>query len=232
MGVLVGMVLFGAASTAVAEIEVTGDANVGIYSKYIWRGFDLLPNDNYSIQTGANISAGGFTYSFWGAIEQKNSNLYEADLILDYTHNFGELVSASIGNIMYDVENIRTTNEVYLAATVNTLLSPSLAIYWDYDELKTVYSTLGVSHDLDLADNVSLGLGLQISYFADDPKGLGTTESWFHNVEIPVNLTYSFTDQVSVDASFLYSGPLSDEARNIAGLSDEYVGGLSTTLAF
>ena len=37
MGMMIGMVLFGAVSTAVAEIEVTGDANVGIYSKYIWR---------------------------------------------------------------------------------------------------------------------------------------------------------------------------------------------------
>ena len=35
MGMLVGMVLFGAVSTAVAEIEVTCDAYVGVYSKYI-----------------------------------------------------------------------------------------------------------------------------------------------------------------------------------------------------
>ena len=225
MSLVLGMVIFGAASTALAEIETSGDAYIGIYSKYVWRGIDVLPDNDYSIQTGADVSFGGFTVGYWSAWDEQNSNMIETDWTLDYSHDFGEMVSASIGNIMYTFGG-ESTNEAYISGTLNTLLSPSLAFYLDYQLFHTLYSTLGISHDLSIGDKMTLGLGAQISYNDTDAKG------YFNNIELPVNLGYAVTDQVSVDASFLYSGPLTDDARTIGGISDEFVGGLSTTFSF
>jgi hypothetical protein len=232
VSLLAGMVLCGAASTAFAAIEVSGDAYVGVYNKYVWRGYDMLPNDNVSVQSGTDISFKGFTISWWGALEEKSGNLFEADLVLDYSHDFGEMVSASIGNIMYDVDGFKTTNEFYVSASLNTILAPSVTVYYDYDEFNGLYTTFGISHDLELADKLSLGLGAQVSYLKDDQNNLGTTESWLHNAELSAAASYAVNDQVSIDASFLYSGPLTDDARDIAGIREEYVGGLTTTLAF
>ena len=225
MGLLVGMVLCGAASTAVAEIETSGDAYVGIYSKYVWRGIDVLPDNDFSIQTGADVSFGGFSVGYWSAWDEKNSNMIETDWTLDYSHDFGEMFSASIGNIMYTWDG-ESTNEAYLTGTLNTLLSPTLSFYLDYQLFHTLYTTLGVSHDLSFGEKMTLGLGAQISYYDDDING------YFNNIELPVNLGYAVTDLVSVDASFLYSGPLTDDACTIGGISDEFVGGLSATMAF
>ena len=225
MGLIVGMVLFGAASTAVAEIEVSGDAYVGVYSKYVWRGIDVLPDNDYSIQTGADVSFGGFSVGYWSAWDEQNSNMIETDWTLDYSHDFGEMFSGSIGNIMYTFDG-ESTNEVYLSGTLNTLLSPSLALYWDYQLFHTLYATLGVSHDLTFGEKTTLGLGAQISYNDTDAKG------YFNNIELPVNLGYAVSDMISIDASFLYSGPLTDDARTLGGISDEFVGGLSATMAF
>ena len=184
----------------------------------------MLPDNDYSIQTGSDVSFGGFTVSYWSAWDEKNSNMIETDWTLDYSHDFGEMFSGSIGNIMYTWDG-QSTNEAYVSGTLNTLLSPSLALYLDYQLFHTLYATLGVSHDLSLGENMTLGLGAQISYNDADSGG------FFQNIEIPVNLGFAISDLVSIDASFLYSGPLSDDAR-LAGISDEYVGGLSATLAF
>ena len=230
MGLVLGMVLFGAASTALAEIETSGDAYIGVYSKYLWRGIDVLPDNDYSIQTGADVSFGGFSVGYWSVWDEKKGTMIETDWTLDYSHDFGEMLSASIGNIMYTYDGV-STSEAYLTGTLNTLLSPSLAFYLDYHRGHTLYATLGISHDLTFGEKTTLGLGAQISYNDDIDKG------YFNNIEIPVNLSFAVSDLVSIDASFLYSGPLSDYARSgktepALRISDEYVGGLSATLAF
>lgn len=232
MGLLAGIVLCGATTSAFAAIEVSGDAYVGVYSKYVWRGFDVFPADDYSLQGGTDVSFKGLTIGWWGAYEEDNSNLTEVDLVIDYSRDFGEMVSASIGNIHYAFGGA-STNELYAGATLNTLLSPSLTVYWDYDTQATVYTTLGISHDLDIADKTTLGLGAQVSYFSDSTKSVfASDESWFHNAELSAAVSYAVNDQVSIDASLLYSGPLTDDARTIAGIREEYTGGVSTTLSF
>ncbi len=232
LSLLIGMVLFGAASTAFAAIEVSGDVYAGVYSKYVWRGFDLSQDDSVVVQGGTDISFGNFTVSWWGNMSENSGELNEVDVVLDYSTDLTDMVSLSVGNILYNVDGLTDTNEVYLGLGLNVPLSPTATVYYDYDEFNGLYTTLGVSHDLELADKLSLSLGALASYLKDDQNNLGTTESWFHNVELSAAVGYTLTDQISVDASLLYSGPLSDKARDIAGLREEYVGGASVTLAF
>ncbi len=223
------------ASTAVAaQIEVSGDAYVGAYSKYVWRGFDLSPDDKFVVQGGTDLSFGGFTVSFWGNMSENTGELNEVDVVLDYSTDLGEMVSVSVGNILYDVDAATDTNEAYLGLTLNVPLSPTLTAYYDYDEFDTTFVTFGLSHGIDLNDALSVSLGATAGYFFDDPNGYGTKQEWLHNLDLSVGADYAITDQISIGASALYSAPLSERAKRIplGRIREEFTAGGAVTLAF
>lgn len=218
---------------ASAAIEVSGDAYVSVNSMYLWRGFNLSEDDHFVVQPGTDLSVGGFTLSWWGNMSENTGELNEVDLTLDYTFNVNELVSVSVGNILYNVDGIADTNELYAGVALNTVLSPALTVYYDYDEFKTVFTTLSVGHSLELSDKASLNLGAAASYLADDKEhGFGTDESWLHNAELSVGLDYALTDQVTVSPLVLFSTPLSNDAEDFTGIDDEIMAGVTFALNF
>jgi len=229
MTLLAAALLAGSLATTAAAIEVTGDAYAGVYSKYIWRGYDLSPEDKFVIQGGADISAGGFTMGWWGNLSENTGELNEVDVVLDYTAEL-DAASISVGNILYDVDGATDTNELYLGLGLTAPLNPSLTVYWDYEEFETVYTVLGISHDVEVSDTLSLSLGATASYLN---MLTGIEEDWFHDAEFSLGASFAVNDQVSVDASFLYTTPLSNDAKTYGGLrGDEYAIGAAATLAF
>ncbi|MEJ2519660.1 MAG: hypothetical protein P8Y91_04855, partial [Desulfuromonadales bacterium] len=97
--VSVGLVVFCAAlflASPVAAFESSADAYVSVYSKYLWRGFDLnMPDDDFVVQPGADVSIGNFTVSFWGNISEDTGDMNEVDLTLDYSSTLGDLVAGT-----------------------------------------------------------------------------------------------------------------------------------------
>ncbi len=226
-----------AVSSPALAFEASADAYVSVYSKYLWRGFDLNDEeDNFVVQPGADVSVGNFTFSFWGNISENTGEMNEVDLTIDYSRDLSDLVSISVGNILYNVDtnddSPNTTNELYLGLSLNTILEPALTVYYDYDEFNTVYTTLGIGHSFGLSDSVSLGLGATASYLKDDEDGFGTDESWFHNLELSAAVDYTVTENITVSGVFLYSEPLSDDAEEIAGIDQESTVGVSISYAF
>lgn len=214
---------------AAQAIEASADAYVGIYSAYIWRGFNLSEDDAFVVQPGADVSIGGFTVSWWGNLSENSGELNEVDLTLDYTLGVTDMISLSIGNIMYDVDTDLandTTNEFYLGVALDTLLAPALTVYVDYDEFETVFVSLGGSHGFTVQEGLNLGLGANLGFFADD----GADDSFLHNLEISATADYALTDQVTLGALVLASFPISDEADLL--IDDEVTAGVSATFAF
>ncbi|MFO7982617.1 MAG: hypothetical protein R6V08_04110 [Desulfuromonadales bacterium] len=223
------------APAAMAAIEVEGDAYIGVYEKYLWRGFDLTGEADSVVQYGTDLSAKGFTLSWWGNHNTDTGNLDEVDVVLDYSFDLSEMISASVGNVLYDVDGAADTNELYLGVALNTILEPSLTAYYDYDEFEgSVYLSLGVGHSLDVAENVSVGFGAAANYYYMDDTltGTGQDEDFAHNAELSLGVDYAVTDQVSISPSVLYSLVLSDDAEDIAGIDDEFTGGVSVALSF
>ncbi len=246
--VTVGIVLIVAtlfASSAFAAIEVEGDAYVGYYDKYLWRGFDLSGGTPV-VQGGVDLSAKGFTLSYWTNIQTKDDFLFddptapidagnatETDIILDYSFNPTELIGVSVGTIWYALDGADDTKEAYLGVSLDTILEPAVTIYYDYDQAdeNALFYTVSVGHSVDVTENASVSLGALVSYNDESDYAVGLYSDW-HNLELSVAADYAVTDQISVSPSFIYSEPISDDAEDIGGIDDEIMFGVSVALTF
>jgi uncharacterized protein (TIGR02001 family) len=235
--VLVALLVLAAAGPA-AALEVSGDAYAGVASKYLWRGYDLsggLP----VVQGGVDLSAKGFTLGFWSNFQTmtdpgegyRSNEITETDVTLDYTMDVTDLVSVSVGHIFYALDGINDTNELYLGVGLNTLLSPSLTVYYDYDEADEtgLFYSASVGHSFDLIDKVALNLGALVSYNDESDYSVGNYSDW-HNYELSASVDYGPLENVTISPSVIFSEGLSDDAR--AALDSQLVSGLNVTLAF
>jgi len=227
---LVAAALFVAPATA-AQIEVEGDAYAVVESMYLWRGLDLSPDSDFVISGGIDLSFNGFTLSYWGNWDQDTNKVNETDLILDYSFDVNELLSVSVGDVLYAVDGYDDTHELYLALGLNTLLSPTLTTYWDWDEAEEegLYYTLTVEHGFTLSEQAELLLGAEASYNQHSDFAVGDYSA-FHNGEISVAVDYAIHEQIFLTPLLRYSIPLSDEADDI--IDDETYFGVSVLLAF
>lgn len=238
---LVAVLALAAATVPAAQaLEVSGDAYVGYYDKYLWRGYDLSGGTPV-VQGGVDFSAKGFTLSYWSNIQTKDDvvlggdvnggNATETDMILDYSVDINELLSASVGTIWYALDGLEDTKEAYLGLSLNTVLSPSVTIYYDYDQAEenALFYTASVGHSLDLADGLSVSLGALVSYNEESDYAVGNYSDW-HNYELSVGIDYALNDSIGISPSFIYSSPISDEAK--VAIDSETVAGVSVSLAF
>ncbi len=232
------MVSVVSAPAAMAAIEVEGDAYVGFFDKYLWRGFDLSGSVGV-VQGGMDLSHKGFTLSYWTNIQAdddksegfKSGEATETDITLDYTFDLNEVVSVSVGNIYYNLDGLDDTNEAYVGVTLNTILEPTLTAYYDWDECKEdgLFLTGSVGHSLDIAEGLSLSLGALVSFNQESDYAVGDYSDW-HNYELSVGVDYAVNDNFTVTPSFMVSSPISEGAKS--AIDSETVGGVTVTFAF
>ena len=238
---LVAVVMVAATMVPAAQaVEVEGDAYVGYFDKYLWRGFDLSGGTPV-VQGGVDLSTKGFTLSYWTNIQTKDDvvlgsdveggNATETDMVLDYSFDINDMLSASVGTIWYALDGLDDTKELYLGLGLNTLLEPSLTIYYDYDQAdeNALFYTASVGHSLDLAEGLSLSLGALVSYNDESDYAVGDYSDW-HNYELSVGVDYALNDSVSISPSYIYSSPISDEAK--LAIDSESVAGVSVAYSF
>ncbi|MRR05751.1 MAG: hypothetical protein EG828_02220 [Deltaproteobacteria bacterium] len=228
-------------STAKAEVVVSGDVYAGMYNKYLFRGVDLSDNKWVS-QFGADLSYKGFTLSYWsnlltddGTILEKDfesGDISETDITLNYTFTPIEMLTFNVGNTFYSLENFEDTNEIYLKTTVNTLLSPTLSIFYDWDQSKEtgLFYSLSVAHTFELMKGLGLNLGALVSYNQQNYSVSEAYNNW-NNYELSTGLDYSIIDNFKVSASYTYSNAISGKARD-AGISDESLYGIKAAFIF
>jgi len=191
------------------------------------------------VQGGVDLSAKGVTLSYWSNFQTKDDNgagleggeVTETDITLDYSVDLNDMVSLSVGNIFYNLDGLRDTNELYLGIGLNTILSPSFNVYYDWDEAEEngLFYTASVGHSIELSDKLSLSLGALVSYNDESDYAVGDYTQW-HNYELSAGVDYAVTDQISISPSFLYSSPISDEAKD--AIDSEMLAGLSATISF
>jgi len=240
--VIVGIVMILAtlvvSSPAMATVEVEGDAYVGVYDKYLWRGFDLSGSMPVA-QGGVDLTSGNFTLSYWTNVQLssdtgeglKSGEATETDFTLDYSRDLNALVSVSVGDIYYMLDSMDDTHELYLTVGLSTILEPSVSVYYDWDEADEngLYYTASIGHSFDLMEKLSLGVGALVGYNDKSDYAVGNYSDW-HNYELSASADYVLTDQLTISPSFLFSEGISDEAKEV--VESEMMAGVAVTLTF
>lgn len=236
---MLGMVV-SLGSAALAAQEVEGGAYAGVFDKYLWRGFDLSGSKPVA-QGGVDLTVSNFTLSFWSNAQlasdagsgYQSGEVNETDITLDYSTDLNDSVSLSVGNVMYSLDGADDTNEAYLTVGLKTLLNPSLSVNWDWDEANEagLFYVVAIGHDITVNDALTVSLSASAGY---NQKNYSVDESYnaWHNAEIGVSAEYALNEQVSLAPSFVFSTPLSNKAKDVAGIDDEMAAGLTVNFTF
>jgi len=234
-------------ATSAFAFETSADVYAGVADKYLWRGINLSGSQPV-LQAGMDVSAGGFTASYWTNTQLSSSSdgafahdeTTETDIVIDYTFSPVEILSVSVGDIQYNFNVPGNTHEVYLGLGLDTILAPSFTVYYDWDasanaaasggDLNGLFYSLSVGHDIELPAGLGLSLGAAVNYNDESPFVGEYNE--FHNYELSAGLGYGITEQISVDAAVLMSDALSTEAEAVIGKDPEFVSSVAVTLAF
>jgi hypothetical protein len=260
--VVVAMAMFTVVSTCVAQeaavVEAEGSpvsfaAGLDLYSHYLWRGIEV--NDEpvgqpagtatYGLGDYGSISAGvwanyAFTNSRKG--DGRTDGFNEVDYTLSYAIDVADF-SLEAGHIWYtfprrDGQDGPSTREVYGAVAYNNdIVTPSLALYYDYAAIEGLYGTAGLTKEFELDEQTTATVfGLVGAGDDNYNKGYGlTTDNALIDGSIGANVTYAINDIVSVGATVVWSTVIDSGIRdNVDPVQDkEWLwGGINLAASF
>lgn len=225
------LLIIGFSTTAKAEAEKSAEASLSIMSDYIWRGFNL--GDNGVMQPSVSLGYGGFGANIWANYDLDQNDLNETDITLSYAFDAGENLGLEIGHVYYALEGT-DTQELYLAAAASGPLSPTLAVYWDFDEGDGAFLEASVGRSVPF-NEISVDLGASLSYNLSSKFSIGDYDG-FHNAVLSAALAIPLQDDITIEPMVAYSFALSDDAENaiesLSGDDDFFYGGVTASLAF
>jgi len=233
-----------ALSATLEDVEVEITATTEVYNKYVWRGF--LLDDDGVIQPSVTISAAGFEGGFWGNWDVEDDDDLQSDEVdgwIGYNFDLGFLndslktVGIKFGHTWYDFQDGDTglaegahSREFYLGASVDTMLSPYITWYHDYEEESSGggdgdFLAVGISHSftLDEKRGVSLDLGYEFGYNSE----AYIADQGGYNL-LTAGLVVPLTDHLTITPKMGYSMPYGDVAD---ANNDEFYVGVSTEFA-
>ncbi len=228
----------GAAAPAAALGPLDAEAELPLYSKYIWRGMNNT--NDWVLQPSAEVGVLGFALGVWANMDltdvnEENGKFREIDYTLGYRLGV-PIVNLGAGFIFYDYPKHEkyNTSEFYLSGQVNILLSPSLTVYQDIDKYKGAYWEASIGHGFQVGESVNIdltgGLGLGSEGFirgyfegqitVPDNEINATMNDFFIRAEAPFHPIPFFT----VAPSVTYTSLLGDAKKAVDGNSGLYSG--------
>ncbi|MDL1981397.1 MAG: hypothetical protein LWX02_08000 [Deltaproteobacteria bacterium] len=235
-----------------AEDKPTASADVGIFNKYVWRGYEFS-KDSIVIQPSATVGYKNFGFNLWGNIDtevdgEDEGQFNETDMTLSYEKSFGP-ACLGLGYIYYGLDGIDDSHEVFLSIGLDALLSPTLTVYREIAHIPSWYLSFAVSHSFELPKDITLDLAGTVGYYYSDDDDFvemdenlnPTTEKYrsMHDGLISAGLTIPMGEYFTLSPMVAYSFPLTDKADdNIAGTngfsddSDYFFGGATMSIAF
>ncbi len=220
------------------EEKVTGSASVGVYNRYIFRGYELS-SGSVVIQPSVTVSYRGFSVNYWGNIDTNEratqsfvpdrpgrKSFNESDLTLSYTFSPIDKLSLTAGYIYYGTKYADETEELFLSATYDVISKPTLTIYRDISTYPGTYINLSFSHSFEVYKDITLDLAASFGYFKGDDSYWRTYErstgdytgkkySGFHDGKLQAGFTIPITKNLTVQPVLQYWFPLSNKAKRI-----------------
>jgi len=233
------------------EPKVTGSGCVGVYNRYIFRGYEI-GKSGLVIQPSLTASYKGFSASFWGNIdtnqrstktayfdpgsEEFKKGWNETDLTLSYTYAVNKL-SLTGGYIYYGTKYATETEELFGTIALDVISKPTLSAYRDITNYKGTYLNLSFAHSFPVRKEITLDLGASFGYFIGESNYWMTYErstagytgskyKGFHDGMVKAGLTIPVTKAFTVQPVVQYWFPLTGDARkeyrSCADIYDSY----------
>jgi len=222
----------------VEEAKVTGSGTLGVYNRYIFRGYEI-GKSGLVVQPSLTASYKGFSASFWGNMDTNQRSTKtadfssesmdhkkgwnETDLTLSYTYPIGKL-SLTGGYIYYNTKYANETEEVFATIALDVISKPSLSIYQDITSYKGTYINLSFAHSIPIYKETTLDLGASFGYFMgesdywstyDDASAAYTGSKYqgLHDGMVKAGFTIPVTKSFVIQPSVQYWFPLSGDAK-------------------
>lgn len=248
-------IIFGSINIWAAEEEKpSAAADIAVLSKYVWRGYEFSKNSAV-IQPSMTISYKSIGFNLWGNLDTdvyqaaNSESFNETDMTLSYDKSFG-MVGLGAGYIYYGLDGVVDSQELYLSASLDTLLSPSLTVYREIAHESAWYASLGISHSFELPKDITLDLAGSVGCYSYDSTDTYaevndnltiTTDKYssFHDGLISVGLTIPVGKYFAVVPMVAYSFPLTSDAKNLIRYTNAYsndsdyiFGGVTLSMSF
>jgi uncharacterized protein (TIGR02001 family) len=232
------LILFTSLNANAEDEGITTSAGVEIYSKYIWRGYKLN-NDSIVIQPSLAFDYKGFGINGWANVDTDSEAGHawnETDITLSYDTSAGP-VNLGAGYIYYDIKDSDNTSELYASVSYDSFLTPTLIIYRDIGVIPGYYFNLGLSHSIDLTNDITLDLAAGAGYYisCNDSIVEAGTEKKFKGLQdgiISAGLSIPISDKATLSPVVSYSFAMTDKAKALLGTSGNLFGGLTLSVRF
>ncbi len=174
-------------------LEVAPSATVSIgwdvtlASKYLFYGIDYSDGKPV-VQPEATFSIKDVSAIFWFNYDLDKKEANEFDLYLQYSREIKDF-SLITGYAHYNYphrEEWDPSQEVFIEASCNALLNPSLGVHYDFDAGNGAYFKLGMNHEAGPSLG-ALSLGINLFYMDNYYENSG-----FPSMEFNVNKEFSF----------------------------------------
>lgn len=229
-----------------AQTDLSYGAGADIVSEYVWRG--QLLTDEPVIQPYVEVSSGGLCLNIWSSIDTTDTNevgnetyrIQEVDYTLSYGGTVTEGLDMEGGVIYYDFPGtgFDATQEAYVSASLSDiLLTPSLTVYYDFDEVEGIYANAGIGHAFELSERLSLSLSgslgwgdkdYNMGYFTVDDSGLNDTvdDSGLNDLAISTSLDYEVNETFSMSFFLAHSELVDGDVEDAVNDSGITTGGI------
>jgi uncharacterized protein (TIGR02001 family) len=242
--VMLVMPLAGAGAAKAAD-GWAADFDFTFNSKYVWRGMLLV--DDWVIQPSANLSKGGFTFNVWGNFEPTDETGHEkqfteVDLTAEYAFGLGDFtIPVGVIHYMFPNTGFDATTELYAGVAYDWIISPSLTIYHDVDQVaggSYVLLAAGYSYAFpEMAQGVAVGLdvGAGVAYASEEylEGYYGVDEAgwsdWSASLALPVSV---MEGRLTFTPAVTYTALIKDELQDTTEDDTNAYFGLSVTLSF
>ncbi len=229
-----------------AKVKVAIDTDISAASKYIWRGMDI--NNEFVLQPSFTAAVASFSFNVWGNMDTTNygkkagygdqaGEFTEIDLTVNYNYSY-DIFNLDGGIINYTFpDNVgESTYELYISTSLDTIFSPTVAVYYDFDEINGFYCNIGASHSFKILPEqqidvvASIGYGssnFNKGYFKEDSSG-------FVDFNIGASISYSINKHVTLKPFVTYSSIVDKDLRKTKTYkhNDNFYGGLSISASF
>lgn len=197
--------------------DVSVNADVGLYSAYVWRG--QIINDNMVAQPSVTAAKGPFSLNVWGNWNAVTRHDGDDDTEIDYTAAYTlpfntDVVTVDVGMIYYTFpgsgNGLKSTEEVFVKSTFNNIiLTPVASAYYDIDEVNGWYGNLACSQGVEISDALSAEIGASVGYGTrnynrvawGEDNGSGAVNDY----NVYASADYALTEDLSLGALLQYT---------------------------